>query len=204
MIPAPYLLYLGHSRDFMGIKTSRGLAIFRPEACVGEFRHDDCPLTLGLPRLTIAEGAAAGGEDPCARHRQFRRDVRRGVARRRSGGAGSGHECGGRPASPVARCAATGCACRGQGTVAVRRPRSARQSRRRHRLCPRGQTVAHCRYRLFDRQDVYDLGTGAWIARARDCRRFPRDRTNRHIDCGRGHPRRCRRLPISFRGPSRC
>lgn len=60
MIPAPYLLYLGHSTDFIGIKTSRGLATFRPEACVGEFRYDDCPFTLGLDRLTIAEGAAAG------------------------------------------------------------------------------------------------------------------------------------------------
>lgn len=60
MIPAPYLLYLGRSTDFVGIKTSRGLAAFRPEICVGEFRHDDCPLTLGLPRLTIAQGAAAG------------------------------------------------------------------------------------------------------------------------------------------------
>jgi uncharacterized NAD-dependent epimerase/dehydratase family protein len=60
MIPAPYLLYLGHSADAMGIKTSRGLAIFRREACVGEFRHDDCPLTLDLPRMGMAEGAAAG------------------------------------------------------------------------------------------------------------------------------------------------
>jgi uncharacterized NAD-dependent epimerase/dehydratase family protein len=60
MIPAPFLLYLGHSADFAGIKTSRGLAVFRPDDCVGEFRHDDCPLTLDLPRMTIAEGAAAG------------------------------------------------------------------------------------------------------------------------------------------------
>jgi uncharacterized NAD-dependent epimerase/dehydratase family protein len=60
MIPSPYLLYLGHSTDFAGIKTSRGLAQFRADDCVGEFRHDDCPLTLGLPRMTIAEGAAAG------------------------------------------------------------------------------------------------------------------------------------------------
>lgn len=60
MTPAPYLLYLGHSTDFAGIKTSRGLAQFRRADCVGEFRHDDCPLTLGLPRMTIAEGAAAG------------------------------------------------------------------------------------------------------------------------------------------------
>ncbi len=60
MIPAPLLLYLGHNADPMGIKTSRGLAIFAPEKCVGEFRHDDCPQTLGLPRMGIAEGAAAG------------------------------------------------------------------------------------------------------------------------------------------------
>lgn len=60
MIPAPYLLYLGHSQDPADIKTSRGLAVFRREACLGEFRHDDCPLTLDLPRLTIAEAAAAG------------------------------------------------------------------------------------------------------------------------------------------------
>lgn len=60
MIPAPYFLYLGRSSDPVGIKTSRGLATFRRSDCVGEFRHDDCPLTLGLPRLTMAEGAAAG------------------------------------------------------------------------------------------------------------------------------------------------
>lgn len=62
MIPAPYLLYLGHSTDHVGIKTSRGLATFRREACVGEFRHDDCPLTLDLPRMSIREGAAAGAK----------------------------------------------------------------------------------------------------------------------------------------------
>ncbi|WHU04832.1 N-acetyltransferase DgcN [Sphingomonas sp. NIBR02145] len=62
MIPAPYLLYLGHSTDFVGIKTSRGLAEFRRPDCVGEFRHDDSTLTLGLPRMTIEEGAAAGAK----------------------------------------------------------------------------------------------------------------------------------------------
>lgn len=60
MIPAPYLLYLGHTDDYIGIKTSRGLAEFRPEDCVGEFRHDDCPLTLDLPRLTMAEAVEQG------------------------------------------------------------------------------------------------------------------------------------------------
>ena len=60
MILSPYLLYIGHSRDEIGIKTSRGLAAFRPQDCTGEFRHDDCPLTLGLPRQTFAQAAAAG------------------------------------------------------------------------------------------------------------------------------------------------
>jgi uncharacterized NAD-dependent epimerase/dehydratase family protein len=60
MIPAPFLLYLGRSSDPLAIKTSRGVAEFRRQDCLGEFRHDDCPLTLGLPRLTLAEAAAAG------------------------------------------------------------------------------------------------------------------------------------------------
>jgi uncharacterized NAD-dependent epimerase/dehydratase family protein len=60
MIPAPFLLYLGHSADPLGIKTSRGVAAFRPDDCVGEFRHDDCPQTLNLPRMGMAEAVAAG------------------------------------------------------------------------------------------------------------------------------------------------
>ena len=62
MIASPYLLYLGHSNDEVGIKTSRGLAVFRPDDCVGEFRHDDCRLTLKLPRLGFAEAVAAGAK----------------------------------------------------------------------------------------------------------------------------------------------
>lgn len=60
MIPGPYLLYIGHAADPADIKTSRGLATFRREDCIGELRHDDSPLTLDLPRLGIAEAAAAG------------------------------------------------------------------------------------------------------------------------------------------------
>ncbi|HTG39620.1 N-acetyltransferase DgcN [Sphingomonas sp.] len=60
MIATPYLLYLGHSNDEIGIKTSRGLAVFRPDICVGEYRHDDCGLTLGLPRMDFATAHAAG------------------------------------------------------------------------------------------------------------------------------------------------
>lgn len=60
MIPGPFLLYLGHSADEVGIKTSRGLAVFRPAECVGEWRHDDSPLTLGLPRMDPVQARAAG------------------------------------------------------------------------------------------------------------------------------------------------
>lgn len=60
MIPGPFLLYLGHSADPLAIKTSRGVAMFRREDCVGEFRHDDCPLTLGLPRLGMKEAVDLG------------------------------------------------------------------------------------------------------------------------------------------------
>ena len=62
MIANPYLLYLGHTTDALSIKTSRGLAVFRREACVGEFRHDDCPLTLDLPRMSFEEAVAAGAK----------------------------------------------------------------------------------------------------------------------------------------------
>lgn len=62
MIASPYFLYLGHSADEVGIKTSRGLAVFRRDECVGEFRHDDCPLTLDLPRLTFDAAVANGAK----------------------------------------------------------------------------------------------------------------------------------------------
>lgn len=62
MIPTPYLLYLGHSVDPADIKTSRGLAVFRREDCIAEFRHDDCPLTLDLPRMDFTAAVSAGAK----------------------------------------------------------------------------------------------------------------------------------------------
>jgi uncharacterized NAD-dependent epimerase/dehydratase family protein len=62
MIPNPYLLYLGNSTDPLSIKTSRGVAEWRPETCVGEYRRADCQLTLGLPHLDFAQAAAKGAK----------------------------------------------------------------------------------------------------------------------------------------------
>ncbi|PCD02274.1 EBNA-1 nuclear protein [Sphingomonas spermidinifaciens] len=58
-IPTPYLLYLGAATDFLGLKTARGLATFAPDKCVGEWRHDECPYSVGLERLTLEQGIAA-------------------------------------------------------------------------------------------------------------------------------------------------
>ena len=62
MIPHPYLLYLGDSTDELSAKTSRGVAVWRPELCIGEYRGPDCTITLGLPHLGFAQGAARGAK----------------------------------------------------------------------------------------------------------------------------------------------
>jgi uncharacterized NAD-dependent epimerase/dehydratase family protein len=62
MIPHPYLLYLGDSPDELSAKTSRGVAVWRPELCLGEHRGPDCAVTLGLPHLGFAEAAAMGAK----------------------------------------------------------------------------------------------------------------------------------------------
>lgn len=58
----PYLLYLGGEADDLAIKTARGLAYWRPEWCIGQFRRSDCPLTLGLPDMHPAQAKAAGAD----------------------------------------------------------------------------------------------------------------------------------------------
>ncbi|WP_198147749.1 N-acetyltransferase DgcN [Erythrobacter sp. AP23] len=62
MIKTPYLLYLGSTVDPMAIKTSRGIAMFRAEDSIGEFVHGAGALSLGLPRMSFAEAAAAGAK----------------------------------------------------------------------------------------------------------------------------------------------
>ena len=56
----PYLLYLGNPADDLAIKTARGVAYWRPEWCVGQYRHRDCKPTLGLPDISMAEAKAKG------------------------------------------------------------------------------------------------------------------------------------------------
>lgn len=58
----PYLLYLGKAVDTLDIKTARGVACWRPQWCVGQFRHPDCRLTLDLPDMGMAQARAAGAD----------------------------------------------------------------------------------------------------------------------------------------------
>ena len=58
----PYLLYLGNAVDDLSIKTARGLAHWRPEQCLGQFRGPSCNATLNLPDMTFADAKAAGAD----------------------------------------------------------------------------------------------------------------------------------------------
>lgn len=58
----PFLLYLGNAADDLAIKTARGLAQWRPEWCLGQFRGPACQPTLGLPDMNFAQATAAGAD----------------------------------------------------------------------------------------------------------------------------------------------
>src|SRR5258708_27501198 len=58
----PYLLFLGDAPDQLAAKTSGGVAHWRPEWCVGQFRLPGCGADLGLPDLTIEEAASRGAK----------------------------------------------------------------------------------------------------------------------------------------------
>lgn len=61
-IPSPYLVYLGAATDPLSIKTSRGVAEWRRELCVGQRRLPGCEVTLGLEDLTYKEAVARGAK----------------------------------------------------------------------------------------------------------------------------------------------
>lgn len=58
----PYLLYLGNARDHLAAKTARGLAHWRPQWCVGQFRGSECKTTLDLPDLDFRQAVEAGAK----------------------------------------------------------------------------------------------------------------------------------------------
>jgi uncharacterized NAD-dependent epimerase/dehydratase family protein len=60
MIEPPYLLFLGDAEDPLAAKTASGIAVWRPEICLGQSSLPGCRADLGLPEMTPAEAASAG------------------------------------------------------------------------------------------------------------------------------------------------
>lgn len=61
-LKTPYHLFLGCGDQELSIKTSRGIAQFNPDICIGEIAGGDSPLTVGLEKLSIEEAAAKGAK----------------------------------------------------------------------------------------------------------------------------------------------
>ncbi|WP_259783023.1 N-acetyltransferase DgcN [Aestuariispira ectoiniformans] len=59
-IEHPYLMFLGDAPDQLAAKVADGVAKWRPEWCLAQFRLDGCKADLGLQDMTMEEAAAAG------------------------------------------------------------------------------------------------------------------------------------------------
>ncbi len=59
-IEHPYLMFLGDAPDQLAAKTAQGVAHWRPEWCLGQFRMDGCQADLGLDDMSIEAAAKAG------------------------------------------------------------------------------------------------------------------------------------------------
>jgi uncharacterized NAD-dependent epimerase/dehydratase family protein len=62
VIPQPYLLYLGNETDELSVKTSRGLAQWRPQLCVGQYRGPASTVSLNLPDLSFSQAVQRGAK----------------------------------------------------------------------------------------------------------------------------------------------
>ena len=60
VLPQPYLLFVGDTREAGYAKTAFGLRDWAGDKCVGECASDAQAVTTGLPRMSPAEGAACG------------------------------------------------------------------------------------------------------------------------------------------------
>ena len=58
----PYLLFLGDAPDQLAAKTATGIADWRPEWCVGQFRLPDCKADVGIKDVDIDEAVALGAK----------------------------------------------------------------------------------------------------------------------------------------------
>ena len=61
-IKHPYLLFLGDAHDQLAAKTADGVAFWRSEWCLGQFRLPGCKADLKLPDMSVEAAAAAGAK----------------------------------------------------------------------------------------------------------------------------------------------
>lgn len=61
-IQQPYLLFLGDVTDTLSGKTAIGIAQWRPEHCLGEYRLSEDTLSLSLPNLSFAQAVEQGAK----------------------------------------------------------------------------------------------------------------------------------------------
>lgn len=62
LLKPPYHLFLGCGDQELSIKTSRGIAQFNPDVCVGEIGGGNSTLTVGLEKISIPEAAKRGAK----------------------------------------------------------------------------------------------------------------------------------------------
>jgi len=58
----PYLLFLGDAPDQLAAKTATGIADWRPEWCVGQFRLPGCRADVGVPDVDVDEAIRRGAK----------------------------------------------------------------------------------------------------------------------------------------------
>ena len=58
----PYFLFLGDAPDQLAAKTATGIADWRPEWCVGQFRLPGCKADVGLPDMDVDEAIRRGAK----------------------------------------------------------------------------------------------------------------------------------------------
>ncbi len=61
-IRSPYLIFLGDEPEETHAKTGIGIAHWRPELCVAQYRLPGSCVDLGIPEMTPAEAVAAGAK----------------------------------------------------------------------------------------------------------------------------------------------
>jgi len=61
-ISHPYLMFLGDAPDQLAAKTAAGVAMWRPEWCIGQLRFANCQADLGLTDMTLEEAAENGAK----------------------------------------------------------------------------------------------------------------------------------------------